>query len=200
MFHKLLLILSIASHSPNSGTRLTTTIKLNTTVIEKQIDTAVANKLPQCGYLLNFNNNIVYWQSVIKAISVAESNLNITETYWEKTLGNPPGYDPISKMKYLSEGLTQVSYSDALNRYLCDFAVELDRTKTEKDPTKTIFDVTKNINCAMTILNIMVRDRGDFIFNNGNYWSTLKPENRRHKEYVKAFNRYMEIADGNKYY
>lgn len=150
--------------------------------IEKQIDEVVANKLPSCFYLLRLNPNVSYWQGVIKALAYAESSFNVLETFWEKDLGDN-GYDRVNGSKYLSEGLTQLSYSDK-QYYQCEFDWEADKHKDEKDPTKSIFDVRKNIECAMTILNKAVKREGKFIFNSGNYWAVLKPSNKRHQVFL----------------
>lgn len=160
--------------------------------LEHQIDSIVADYLPSLSNLNNYNSNLKYWQSVIKAICKAESSFNIYETYYEAGLADKNGNDPATGMRYLSEGLMQLSYSDALpNRYACDFNISADKGKKEKDPTKTIFVVKANIECGMKILNFLVGKYGKFIFNSGNYWAVLKPENKRHSVYTTAFDKYM---------
>lgn len=160
------------------------------TDIENQIDAVISANLPRFSNLMNFNNNVSYWKAVIKAICSAESDFNVLETYYESDLADSKGNDPLTNMRYLSEGLMQLSYSDALV-YHCDFDIAGDRNKTEHDPTKTIFNVEKNIVCGLTILDKLVGRHGDFIFNSGNYWSTLEPKNKRHQDFINAFNKYF---------
>lgn len=162
----------------------------NVQMIEDAIDTVVCKYIVGCKNLLALNADLFYWQAVVKAICYAESEFNLFETFFEKDLANKYGLDPVTGMRYLSEGLMQLSYSDAIS-YHCDFDLKADRTKSEKDPTKSIFDAEKNIQCGLTILNKMVEKHGHFIFNSGNYWATLKPSNKRHKVYLNKFNEYQ---------
>lgn len=162
--------------------------------IESQIDQVVATYLLKCNYLLALNSSIKYWQSVIKSICYAESSFNPYETYYESGLADKNGNDPATGMRYLSEGLMQLSYSDALpNRYACEFDITTDKNKTEKDHSKTIFSVQKNIECGMKILDKLVGKYHKFIYDDGNYWAVLKPSNKRHQIYLDKFNEYMSM-------
>lgn len=165
-------------------------VKSVPTDIEKQIDEVVKNKLPSCLNLLKFNPSLHYWQSVIKAICKAESNFNVLETYWEKDLGNN-GYDKVTGAKYLSEGLMQLSYSDH-KYYACEFDWEADKNKPEHSEDKSIFNVRKNIECGMIILNKLVGINRHYIYNVGNYWAVLKPNNKRHEVFLEALDYYLK--------
>lgn len=163
--------------------------KIPETSIEEMIDNIVHNNLLRFKNLVNFNSNSFYWASVVKAICMAESGMNPYETYYEKYLADVNGNDPVTEMRYLSEGLMQLSYSDTII-YHCEFDVEIDRHKDEHDKTKSIFDIEKNIICGLQILDKMIENHDEFVFNSGNYWSTLMPRNKRHKEFLTAFNKY----------
>lgn len=135
--------------------------------------------------LKKYNADKTYWACVVLAIIEAESNFNMVSVYWEKDLGNN-GYDKYTGRKYLSEGLMQLSYSDA-KYYGCPFNWELDKNKKDQDETKTIFNIANNIECGLTILDKLVNKRGKYIFDYGNYWAVLKPSNKRHNVFIKAF-------------
>lgn len=141
-------------------------------------------------HLREFDKRISYWQAVVKAIIKAESDFNIVSTFWEKDLGDK-GYDKVTGRKYLSEGLMQLSYSDARYYDACEFDWEIDKDKNEYDVTKTIFTPTRNIGCGLAILNNMVRRQGHFIYDKGNYWAVLKPTNKRHKIFLAALQKYL---------
>ena len=141
-------------------------------------------------HLREFDSRVSYWQAVVKAIIKAESDFNIISTFWEKDLGNN-GYDKVTGRKYLSEGLMQLSYSDARYYDACEFDWDLDKNKDENDVTKTIFTPTRNIGCGLAILNSMVRRNGTFIYDKGNYWAVLKPSNKRHKVFQAALQNYL---------
>lgn len=145
-------------------------VKVDVSMIEYQIDGIVFDFINQGkgNALLNFNTSMKYWQSVIKAICFAESNFNRFERFFEDSMG------------YYSEGLMQLSYQDCprYNYYL-------DKSKDE------IFDVEKNITLGLIILNTLVKRKGAYIFNDGNYWAVLQPKNKRHKVFLAQFNEYM---------
>lgn len=158
--------------------------------IEKEIDKIVADNILGCWNLINISSSSKFWQSAVKAICYAESSFNPFETYWEKTLGNH-GVDPVNGSKYLSEGLMQLSYSDK-EIYSCAFDWSKDKNKSEKDPTKTIFNIENNIKCGLKILDKLVGKHGNFIFNDGNYWAVLMPRNKRHRVFKNKFNQYLK--------
>ena len=176
--------------SSSSGSSSTVPAKIETSEVEKQIDLVIFFNLSKCENLLRLNPNMAFWQSVVKAICFAESSFNQYETFWESMLGTPKGYDSKTKMKYMSEGLMQLSYSDAVY-HQCEFDIEGDRPKKSDDKTKTIFNIEKNIKCGLKILDKLVGIHGHYIFNSGNYWAVLKPSNKRHSVFVNKFNQYI---------
>ena len=94
-------------------------------------------------------------------------------------------------MQNTSEGLLQLSYQDS-KYHACDFDWSTDRKKSAFDLSKSIFDIQKNIRCGMMIMDKLVKKRGTYIFDSGNYWAVLKPNNKRHKVFLNAFKKYQE--------
>lgn len=154
--------------------------------IENEIDRVVAQNIAKNGSLLKFKKDLNFWQSVFKSLAYAESGFKLNTRYIE-----PPslGKDAITGVQNTSEGLLQLSYQDA-KYYKCEFDWAVDKNKNASDLSKTIFNLEKNIKCGLTIMNELVRQRGHFIFNNGNYWAVLKPNNKRHKDFLSQFNKY----------
>lgn len=155
-----------------SGSPSPAPAKMNRIEIESRIDKKVENFLGLTffvdnTFLLGFNPDVRYWQSVVKAICFAESNFNPRERFFERSMG------------YYSEGLMQLSYEDCKA-----YGYHLNKSKED------IFDVEKNIHLGMIILNRLVRRHRKFIFNDGNYWAVLQPKNKRHQVYRDKFNEY----------
>jgi len=144
------------------------------------------------GNLKDYREDENFWCAFFRALAASESGLDPYDTYWEKSLGKPRGYDPITKRKYLSEGLLQLSYSDH-EYYGCDFAWDVDKDKAEHDPTKTIFDPQKNLECGMMILDKLLRKHGRLVFNRGHYWAVLMPKNKRHKDFLYYWKMYKKM-------
>jgi len=144
------------------------------------------------GNLKNYREDKHFWCAFFRALAASESGLDPFDTYWEKSLGKPKGYDPVTGTKYLSEGLLQLSYSDH-EYYGCDFNWEADKNKHESDTSKTIFDPQKNLECGMIILDKLVAKHGRLLFNSGHYWAVLKPKNKRHKDFLYYWNMYKKL-------
>lgn len=138
---------------------------IDSSAIEKQIDEIVWKNISKHKNICSFKN-LKYWQSLIKAVCFAESNFNPRETYFEKTMG------------YYSCGLMQLSVQDS---QFYPFVLT----------DENIFDVEKNITSGLIILNRLMQKYGNPIFDNGNYWSTLQPKNKRHQIFLNKFNEYM---------
>lgn len=159
---------------------------------EKDVDAIIADYMPVCVNLLAFNPSLSFWQSVFKGMITSESSWDRYSTYYEEKLADKNGNDKATGMRYLSEGYLQLSYSDTIYYpFACHFDIAADKAKKEKDPSKTIFDIRKNIECGMYILDQLVKVKGTYLFNAGHYWAVLKPENRRHSEFLAAFNKYQ---------
>lgn len=159
--------------------------KLIPSDIENQIDAIVHDRLINYKNLIKFNPNVIFWQSVIKAMAFAESSFNVLSRYEEDL-----GLDAVTGKKNTSEGLLQLSYQDA-KYHGCKFDWAIDKSKSALDKTKTIFNVHNNIDGGLIILDKLMLKHGHYIYNTGNYWAVLKPENKRHNVFVNKFNYYM---------
>ena len=155
--------------------------------IENEIDSVVSERFAMSPNLEALRNSVSFWQSVFKALAYAESGFNTECRYVE-----PPslGKDAVTGRQNTSEGLLQLSYQDA-KYHGCNFNWEEDKFKNDKDITKTIFNIENNISGGMMIMDKLVKKKGHFIFNDGNYWAVLKPNNKRHKVFVEKFNQYQ---------
>lgn len=154
-----------------------------------EYDEYIREGIKDKGHMLEYSRDPEYWVCFFKAVAKAESNHDPYSTYWEKKLNG--GVDPITGMKYLSEGLLQLSYVDA-KWHGCNFCIEQDRNKASDDKTKSIFNPKNNLNCGMIILNKLMRRHDTPFWNKGHYWAVLKPRNKRHKVFKKYLNQYLE--------
>lgn len=159
---------------------------VNNTEIEKQVDIVVEKRISRCVNLLAYNDSLKYWQSVFKALAYAESSFKLNSRYIETGLGK----DRVTGRQNTSEGLLQMSYQDALF-HQCEFDWSIDSSKAEKDLSKTIFDIRRNVECGMIVLDKLIAKHKKLYFNDGHYWAVLKPENKRHKVFTSAFEKYM---------
>jgi hypothetical protein len=133
-------------------------------------------------HLRGYNPDVNYWVAFVAAICYAESNYNLLERYVETGLGK----DAITGEQNTSEGLMQLSYQDS-KYHGAEFNWLKDMDKLPYDETKTIFDPKLNILAGLIILNKQVGKFGCPIFNSGNYWAVLKPNNDRHEIFFKKF-------------
>lgn len=149
-------------------------IDVNYKYIEDKCDETIKYQLESAPNFFNnlykFRNNIKYWQVIIKSIIFAESEFNQFERYYENDLG------------YYSEGLMQLSIED--NRYY-----DIGLTKNN------ILLIEPNIKAGMIILDTLIKNHGGFIFNDGNYWSTLQPKNKRHQIFLDRVKFYQNRGD-----
>lgn len=157
------------------------------TETELEIDKVVSDFLPKMGNLINFQSSTKYWQSVFKALAFAESDFKLNSRYVETGLGK----DAVTGVQNTSEGLLQLSYQDA-KYHSCEFDWSVDKKLDARDLSKTIFNLRKNIQCGMIIMNKLIVKNGTYIFNSGNYWAVLKPNNSRHSVFKKKFDSYMK--------
>lgn len=149
------------------------------------MDSFVKENLSKYPNLLKFKNDVSFWQNHFKALAYAESSFNQTETYPEEL-----GVDRVTGKKNISEGYYQMSYQDSL-LHGCHFDWSADKSKALKDKSKTIFNLERNLECAMIVTNKQLAVRG-LLFTKGNpyYWSVLDQDNRRHQDYIKRLNLY----------
>lgn len=159
----------------------------NQSAIENGIDRVVNENIQKQNFLMKLKSDLKHWQSVFKALAFAESSLVPTTRYVE-----PPslGKDAVTGVQNTSEGLLQMSYQDS-KYHGCEFDWAIDKTKSKTDSTKTIFDLEKNIKCGLVVMNKLTGRNGNYIFNTSNYWAVLKPNNKRHKEYLTKYKAYM---------
>lgn len=155
----------------------------------REYDEIIKDNLSDKKNLLKYNDDPIFWVAFFKAVAKAESNHNPFSTYWERNLNG--GVDPITGMKYLSEGLLQLSYVDA-KWHGCDFCIDTDRNKKSDDVTKTIFNPEKNLKCGLIILDKLMRKHNTPYWNKSHYWAVLKPANNRHKVFKKYLERYLK--------
>lgn len=136
--------------------------------------------------ILKYDRSLDYWRRFFYALCGAESSFNTTARFPEDGLGK----DKVTGLQNTSEGLTMVSYQDQLF-YGCPFDWERDKNKDPNSPKKTIFDPSRNLKCALMILDNRIAKYGNPFSNTGNYWSVLMPKNkRRHKKFKKFFDTY----------
>lgn len=170
IFKKIWSKLKSKSSAGAGGAETKTVVKVS----EQEIRDVVYSIMSDTNKWDNYNNlwgevpSIKYWENVVLAICFAESSFNKYESYFEKTMG------------YYSLGLMQLSYEDCRA-----YKYPLDKSKDE------IFEVRKNIELGLIILNRLVGRYGHYIFNDGNYWAVLQPKNKRHKVFLDKFNEYQ---------
>ncbi len=113
---------------------------------------------------------INFWGALISGMTRFESNYRPTTRMVEYGLGN----DVVTGRPTASEGLLQLSYSDSRYRSFCKMNWNVDRYKTDTDPTKTIFDPYVNLECGLKILSDQILDQAKIAVTSGAYWSVLK--------------------------
>lgn len=155
--------------------------------VELKIEEIVGEYIHNCTSLLSINPSIDYWKCFIKALVYAESGFDLTCRYIEKGLEK----DAVTGNQNTSEGLTQMSYQDS-EYHGCNFDWSIDKKKSEKDPSKTIFDIVNNIECCLIVLDKLAGKKGGVFFNDGHYWAVLKPENKRHNVFLTKLDSYMK--------
>lgn len=157
--------------------------------IEDAIDLVVKDCLPSHKNLMKFSSSLIYWQCVFKALAYAESSFNLTERFVETGLG----VDAVTGKQNTSEGLLQLSYQDT-KYHQCEFDWFVDRQLDVKNSNKTIFNLRLNVSCGMKIMDKLVGQKGTYVFNSGNYWAVLKPNNKRHDVFKTKCNQYLKEA------
>lgn len=153
--------------------------------LELKIDLYVQSNISKYPNLSKFKNDLSFWKNHFKALAFAESSFNQTETYIEDL-----GIDRVTGKKNTSEGYYQMSYQDSVI-HGCAFDWSVDKKKAMKDKDKTIFNLERNLECAMIVTNKQLAVRG-VLFTDGKpyYWSVLDQKNPRHQVYLKKLNSY----------
>ncbi len=125
---------------------------------------------------LGTQDRINFWVQLIAAMSKYESGFNPASRMVETTMSA----DPITGKQTASEGLLQLSYSDAKNYHgvvasgVCAFDYPVDKRYAASDLRRTILDPKTNLTCAIGILNRQVQ-RDHMIAESSNaYWAVIK--------------------------
>ncbi len=138
---------------------------------------------------LKRDEKLTFWTELISAISYFESGWSPVSRMKETTMGT----DPITQRPVYSEGLLQLSYQDIQWAPYCRFDWELDKSKADKDPKKTILDPFKNLDCGVRILANQISKRSAIILNSGVYWSVLK-EGGKYQQIEKIISMTKKLA------
>lgn len=118
-----------------------------------------------------------FWGALISGMTFYESSYKPTTRLVEEGLGN----DAVTGRQVTSEGLLQLSYSDAKYHDFCRMDWTKDRKKRDSDPTKTIFDPYINLECGLKILSKQISRHGKIVIDTGAYWSVIKSGHRNEK-------------------
>jgi hypothetical protein len=144
---------------------------------------------------LSANQRKEFWMHVFPAMARFESGYNPKTNYDEKS-GTNPRSGRINPHNY-SQGLMQLSYastSQRAYRNFCRFDYGRDRNKDLSDPTLTIYDTQKQLDCAVGIMNKWVSQDGRIggPSNKGGarFWSTNRysnPKTRKVRELARRY-------------
>lgn len=122
-----------------------------------------------------------FWVHLFNGIAKYESSFKASTTFDEKTRRNLRS-GPINPHTH-SQGLFQLSYGSAAQkpyRNFCKFDFRRDRNKDLSDPSLTIYDPKKQMDCAVGIMNKWVskdRSLGLSVRGGARFWSTLRSTN-----------------------
>jgi hypothetical protein len=132
---------------------------------------------------LGTQDRINFWVQLIAAMTKYESGFNPASRMIETTMGN----DPITGKQTASEGLLQLSYSDAKNYRrvvaagVCAFDYSVDKQYAVTDIRRTILDPKTNLACGIGILNRQIQ-RDHLIAESSNaYWAVIKTNRSSNK-------------------
>ena len=124
---------------------------------------------------LAYDQKIQAWAQLFVGVSRWESSWDPTERTLE---GND--LDPETGQKVYSDGLLQMSYQDVESTPYCPFSWQIDKTLSESDPHRTIFNPFNNLYCGIRTMADAIRDNvqdqnchGAHKIVCNEYWSTL---------------------------
>ncbi len=139
-----------------------------------------------------------FWAHLMVAVAERESGFKPTVNFNESTKRND--YRGRIKPNDHSQGLFQLSYGSAgqrTYRKFCKFDWGRDKRKDLSDRSLTIYDVEKQMDCAVGILSHWVQKDDGVGFKNGSkwrggarFWSTLRsnnPATKKVKQRLKRF-------------
>jgi hypothetical protein len=138
-----------------------------------------------------------FFVQFLAAMSKYESSFDPTLRYTETSMGT----DPVTGLQVVSEGLFQLSYQDE-NTYrgqvpggTCDFDLSGDRRYPIDDLRRSILDPSKNITCAVVILNRQIERVNRLAVSTGAYWAVIKTSNTGNKlPEIKAITRALPFC------
>lgn len=132
---------------------------------------------------LGTQDRINFWVQLVAAMTKYESGFNPASRMVETTMSN----DPITGRQTASEGLLQLSYSDAKNYKgvvasdVCTFDYSIDKKYAATDLRRTILDPKTNLTCGIGILNRQIQ-RDHVIAEASNaYWAVIKTNRSSNK-------------------
>lgn len=146
-------------------------------------------EIPKHKKLMEHNSSIKFWMSTFMAMVETESWFRPEHRYPEDGLGK----DMVTGRQNVSEGLLQMSYQDS-KLHGCEFDWSRDKHLHlgDKDKNKTIFDPFKNLACGLKVMEKQLEKRGSVITKKKPYyWAVLHEYRKRHPEFLKARQRYL---------
>ncbi len=157
--------------------------------VEEEIDSVVSNFISNCPNLLAHNSNVFFWQCQIKAIVSPESGFNPYSRYVETGLSK----DAVTGKQNASEGLMQLSYQDA-KYHGANFDWNKDKSLSDTDIGKSIFNIKNNIEAGMMILDKQLKLKGTIITKGSPYyWAVLDTSRPGHPKYLAELNKYLAL-------
>lgn len=127
---------------------------------------------------LGTQDRINFWVQLIAAMTKYESSFNPASRMIETSMGA----DPITGKQTASEGLLQLSYSDARNYHnvvasgVCAFDYSADKQYGITDLRRTILDPKTNLTCGIGILNRQVQRHHLIAIGSSAYWAVIKTD------------------------
>jgi hypothetical protein len=147
---------------------------------------------------LNPTDRREFWAHLMIGVAERESTFKTKATYNEAEGHNE--YRGKIEAYNFSQGLFQLSYGSAAQsayKNFCKFDWRKDRNKDVSDRSLTIYDVKKQMNCAVGILNHWVKKDNGIGFKQGSrwrggarFWSTLRSSNPATKKVQNRLKRF----------
>lgn len=132
---------------------------------------------------LGTQDRVNFWVQLVAAMTKYESGWNPVSYFVESSMGA----DSVTGQQTASEGLMQLSYSDAKNYHsvvaagVCDFDFTDDQKYSRTDIRRSIMDPKTNLTCGIGILNRQVQ-RDHLIAEGANaYWAVIKTNRSSNK-------------------
>lgn len=143
---------------------------------------AVRSECPRFGQMPPADKR-QFWAYVFQALAGAEAGLDPT-TDVHHTAAAVNVTDKVTGRPVRQEGLLQLSYEDA-QRYGCAFDWQHDRKLPVKDPSRTILQPERNLQCGVRIMQNQIVTKHEPLMNKRSYWSTLQPGTVSYRVFAK---------------